>query len=293
LACVAYKRGHCDKELIECTNKNSLFKLQARYLVERQDMDTYAMVLADDNEHRKAVIEQLVNTALPESKHPEMVSCCVKAFMAAGLQAELIKLLEMIVLQDSAFSSNQNLQNLLIITALKSAPDRVPDYIHRLEGFEPKAVAQVALDHEQHDTAFEIYRKGGHKVEALTVLTDRVRDLNRAHEYATKVDDPSTWSTLGHKQLEQGHVTDSIGSYILAKDSSRYMEVTAKAKEVKQYDDLVKYLMMVRDKVKDPKVDTEIVIGYAMTDKLGDLEAFITSAILMSSCAAATHTRRI
>jgi clathrin heavy chain len=143
LACVAYKRGNCDKELIECTNKNSLFKLQARYLVERQDLDTYAMVLAEDNEHRKAVIEQLVNTALPESKHPEMVSCCVKAFMAAGLQAELIKLLEMIVLQDSAFSGNQNLQNLLIITALKSAPERVPDYIHRLEGFEPKAVAQV------------------------------------------------------------------------------------------------------------------------------------------------------
>jgi hypothetical protein len=28
-----------------------------------------------------------------------MVSTCVKAFMAAGLQAELIKLLEMIVLQ--------------------------------------------------------------------------------------------------------------------------------------------------------------------------------------------------
>jgi hypothetical protein len=72
-----------------------------------------------------------------------MVSCCVKAFMAAGLQAELIKLLEMIVLQDSAFSSNQNLQNLLIITALKSDPSRVADYVHRLDGFEPKAVAQV------------------------------------------------------------------------------------------------------------------------------------------------------
>ena len=47
--------------------------LQARYLVERQDGDVYAMVLDDGNEHRKAIIEQLVNTALPESKHPEMV----------------------------------------------------------------------------------------------------------------------------------------------------------------------------------------------------------------------------
>ena len=61
-------------------------------------------------------------------------------------------------------------------------------------------------------------------------------------------------------------------------DSSKYLEVTAMALETKQYDDMVRYLMMVRDKVKDPKVDTEIVIAYAMTDKLGELESFITSA---------------
>ena len=32
LAVVAYRRGQCDEELINVTNKNSLFKLQARYL---------------------------------------------------------------------------------------------------------------------------------------------------------------------------------------------------------------------------------------------------------------------
>jgi clathrin heavy chain len=73
--------------------------MQARYLVERQDLDVYAKVLMPENEHRKEVVNQLVNTALPESKHPEMVSCCVKAFMAQDLQSELIQLLEMIVLQ--------------------------------------------------------------------------------------------------------------------------------------------------------------------------------------------------
>jgi len=37
LAYTAYKRawGECDDELIEVTNKNYLFKMQARYLVER------------------------------------------------------------------------------------------------------------------------------------------------------------------------------------------------------------------------------------------------------------------
>lgn len=37
LAVIAYKRswGECDEELIMITNKNALFRLQARYLVER------------------------------------------------------------------------------------------------------------------------------------------------------------------------------------------------------------------------------------------------------------------
>ena len=39
LACVAYKRGNCDLELVAVTNKNSLFKLQSRYVVERMDVD--------------------------------------------------------------------------------------------------------------------------------------------------------------------------------------------------------------------------------------------------------------
>lgn len=32
LAVVAYRRGQCDEELINVTNKNSLFKLQARWV---------------------------------------------------------------------------------------------------------------------------------------------------------------------------------------------------------------------------------------------------------------------
>ena len=35
LAVVAYRRGQCDDELINVTNKNSLFKLQARLVITR------------------------------------------------------------------------------------------------------------------------------------------------------------------------------------------------------------------------------------------------------------------
>ena len=43
------------------------------------------------------------------------------------------------------------------------------------------------------------------------------------------------------------------------------------------YEDLVKYLIMVRKKAKDSKVDTELVYAYAKTKQLGPLEEFISS----------------
>ena len=45
LACVAYKRGECDEELVDVTNRNSLFKLQSRYMVERMNPELWALVL--------------------------------------------------------------------------------------------------------------------------------------------------------------------------------------------------------------------------------------------------------
>ena len=73
---------------------------------------------------------QVVSTALPESRNPEQVSVAVKSFMGAGLQAELIELLEKIVLQNSSFSNNHNLQNLLIITAIKvGLPCRATEHL--------------------------------------------------------------------------------------------------------------------------------------------------------------------
>lgn len=43
------------------------------------------------------------------------------------------------------------------------------------------------------------------------------------------------------------------------------------------YEDLVKYLIMVRKKAKDSKVDTELVYAYGKTKQLGPLEEFISS----------------
>ena len=84
LACIAYKRGKCDAELIDVTNRNSLFKQQARYVVERMEPDLWTVVLAEDNQHRRQLIDQVVGTALPESKNPDHVSVTVKVSLTGA-----------------------------------------------------------------------------------------------------------------------------------------------------------------------------------------------------------------
>ena len=64
LACVAYKRGQCDDALIDCTNRHSLFKVQARYVVERMDSDLWAKVLDEESKWRRALIDQVIHHSM-------------------------------------------------------------------------------------------------------------------------------------------------------------------------------------------------------------------------------------
>ena len=72
-------------------------------------MDLWAEVLNDENQFRRPLIDQVVQTALAETQDPEDISVTVKAFMAADLPNELIELLEKIVIDSSVFSDHRYL----------------------------------------------------------------------------------------------------------------------------------------------------------------------------------------
>ena len=77
---------------------------------------------------------------------------------------------------------------------------------------------------------------------------------------ATQVDEPAVWTELAHAQLDHGDVAEAIASYLRAGDSSRYADVIARSQEAACYDELVKYLLMVRKKVKDNKVSSSQIL---------------------------------
>lgn len=302
LAFVAYKRGHgeCDAELVKVTLDNGLFKDLARYLVERQDLDLWGRVLkpegfvegAEETPSRRYLIDQIVQTALPETKNPDEVSTTVRAFMQNDLPGELIELLERIVLQGSDFAQNPNLQNLLILTALKVEKEKVMEYINRLDNFDGPDIAKIACgeEYELFEEALTIYVKFAkkahaeknaelktqHNVSAVEVIVDMIRDLDRGKEFAERVNEPKVWSKLGRAQLNAQNVSDAIASFLKAKDPANYLEVIAAAHNVDNYEDLVPYLQMARKDIKESSLDTELIYSLARTRKLAELEEFVS-----------------
>lgn len=277
LAFVAYERGQCDDALLRVSHENSLFKAEARYLVRRKDPELWAKVLTPDNTSRRQLIDQVVQTALGEAQDPEDVSVTVKAFMTADLPQELIELLEKLVLEESIFSTNRNLQNLLILTAIKAQRERVMEYINRLDNYDASDIASIAIDNGLLEEAFAIFKKFDVNTEAVKVLIDHIRNLDRAYEFAERCNDPAVWSLLAAAQLKSGMVKEAVDSYIKADDPSTYPMVVTQATLAGNFEDLVRYLQMARKKTRDASIETELIFAFAKTNRLADLEEFVSS----------------
>ncbi|GJE98267.1 clathrin heavy chain [Phanerochaete sordida] len=275
LAYIAYAKGFCDDELIAITNENSMFKQQSRYLVKRRQPELWAQVLTPDNTHRRQLIDQVIATAMPESTDPDDVSVTVKAFLSADLPIELIELLEKIILEPSPFSENKNLQNLLMLTAIRADKGKVVGYIDKLQHYDAGEIAKIATEHGLYEEAFLIYKKYEQHAMAINVLVEHIVSLDRGVEYATKVNQPEVWSRLAKAQLDGLRIKDAIDSYIKAQDPTNYAEVIEIANRAGKHDDLVRFLQMARKHLREPKIDTELAYAYAKTDRLHDMEDFL------------------
>ena len=102
--------------------------------------------------------------------------------MNAELPHELMELLEKIVLHNSDFSKNKNLQNLLILTAIKADTTKVMDYINRLTNIDGEGLANVMLEPKYNlfEEAFVLYQKIGQEDKACDVLLQKISNVERA-----------------------------------------------------------------------------------------------------------------
>jgi clathrin heavy chain len=283
LALKIYQLYKCHHELIALTNHDGMFREQAAYLVYEQNPELWALVLKEETEQRKQLIEQVIQSTLAEitPDRADVVSSTVQAFMVAKLPAQLMELLEKIVLETPGFSDNRYLQNLLILTAIKAQRSRVMDYVTRLNHYDPEDIANMSLSYKLPEVAFAIYKKFDKNVEAIGVLINGMNNLEEANEFADQCREPAVYSVLASAQLAKGNVVASIGSFLKANDATKYEEVIAAAKQGGYFSDLVKYLTMCRTALKSAtlkgkeRVDSELVYALA-TIKSPELELFVS-----------------
>ena len=156
--------------------------------------------------------------------------------MEAELPHELIELLERIVLHNTQFANNENLQNLLILTAVKARQEKVMDYINRLDNYNGNQLASICQEDQYalYEQALCIYKKFKEHVSAIKVMLYKLNnlegDMRSAQEYAEKINVPEVWTELGSAQLDKSMLKDSMNSFIRAKNPSMYMMVINLAK---------------------------------------------------------------
>lgn len=67
------------------------------------------------------------------------------------------------------FDLNRNLQNLLILTAIKADRSRVMEYINRLDNYDAPDIANIAINNQLYEEAFAIFKKFDVNTSAIQV----------------------------------------------------------------------------------------------------------------------------
>merc|ERR1711871_1339799 len=196
--------------------------------------------------------------------------------MKAELPNELIELLEKLVVDgSSSFATNRNLQNLLILTAIKADATRVMDYINKLDNYDAADIAGIAIDNQLFQEAFAIFKKFEAHTEAVQVLVTQFKDLDRAYEYAERCNTKEVWSLLSTAQIEGDFIKEAIDSAIKAENASEFRKMVEAASAKGAFDDLVRYLQMCQKTAREPDVETVLLYAFARVDRLADLEEFV------------------
>jgi len=192
--------------------------------------------------------------------------------MDAQIPMQLLGLLEKIVLESPLFQNNTSLQNLLIITAMKSDTTRVMTYVTRLGDYTWEKICEGLVREQLYDEAIAAYKKFGQNVEAVRVMLHYTDSIQMASDWAKHCDEPSVWGEVARAQLGKGEICDSIDSFVKAKDTKEYQAVIQCAHSQSQYKALVQFLTLARQiQNRDPMIETELCFAFAKTYMLAGL----------------------
>jgi clathrin heavy chain len=161
---------------------------------------------------------------------------------------------------------------------MKADKSKVLEYVRRLENYNAPLIAEMCAQEkfQLYEESFFIYHKIQQYSKAMHILVEFINDTDRSAEYASKVNVPEVWSKLGWAYLKDKNVVMAINCYIKAEDSDNYHQVINEAILSDKLVEVIPYMLMVKKTNKDSFLDSELAFAYAKTNRLNDLEFFLS-----------------
>ena len=156
----------------------------ARNLFKKQDLNEWQKYLKDEN--KQPLLEEIKNL-INEIEDPSEFAVLVRVLMMLNDPHSLSSVLEGLFSSRSNLKENKNLQNLFLLTMIKTQPNRLKDYILVLSNYDGEDVAKIAEKSELYEEAFLIYDKFGKHLQAIEILLTNLNNHQRATEYAKKI----------------------------------------------------------------------------------------------------------
>ena len=150
-------------------------------------------------------------------------------------------------------------------------------HINRLNTTTPCPTSPISVGSGLCDEALVIFKRAELHREAAKAPIDYISSIERATEFAERIDEEEVWVMLGKAQLQQQLVKEAMQSFIKANDATEYVAVIAAADQAGANVELVDYLQMCRKKVKESHIDTSLIFSYAKSEQFDSLEEFISA----------------
>ncbi|EDO05779.1 uncharacterized protein BBOV_IV001820 [Babesia bovis T2Bo] len=274
LAYLVYSEAQLDSDVLRLCIGNGFYKMLAAYALKRSSPSLWHDIFSEtsglDDDNRKHVCEELVILA-PDSSNASEISCALKALLDAGMNEEVIALLEQLLLKQTQFSSSSNLQNLLLATAVKTNPSKLEEYLSKLDNYDVAALSKLSDSLGQSRSSFAILKSAGRSLDALEALlsTTDADVLEEAHEYVQSLDKSELWFRLGRAYLGEKKVAQAIDAYVRSGDLSDHQRIKHACSNEPEL--FLQWLSNGRALKKSRDLDTDYLL--CLADR-GDIDKF-------------------
>ena len=178
----------------------------------------------------------------------------------------------------------------MLLTAVREDKGKVVGYINKLQNYDTAEIPKIATQHRLYEEAFMIYKKYEEHGQAINVLVEHMVSLDRGVEYANKVNKPDVWSRFAKAQLDGLRIKDSIGVYrarlhvlqqVLIVHCRFLYQGQRSFKLQRSHRNCnsgrqAQRPGSARKTLCEPAINTTLAYAYAKTDRLHDMDDFLS-----------------